>query len=62
MKQTNLSDEEKVKGYEHMIEQRRKYTQRRLIKISLLEKKCKEKGIVVTDKEIDDELKRRNKK
>ena len=45
-----------------LVLQRQKYTLRRLVKISLLEKKAIAAGIIITDKEIDDEIRRRQAK
>jgi hypothetical protein len=44
-----------------LVAQRQKYTQRRLIRVSLIMKKAVEKGIIVTDAEVDAEIKKRAK-
>lgn len=60
-----MDDKEKLElaqlraEHKKIVEQRRKYTARRLVRISLLEKKAIAAGLFVTDKEVDDEMKRR---
>lgn len=44
-----------------LVAQRQKYTQRRLVRVSLLEQKAVKAGLFVTDKEVDDEIARRAK-
>ena len=45
--------------HKKLVDQRKKYTLRRLVKVSLLEQKAIAKGIIVTDIEIDKEIARR---
>jgi len=45
--------------HKKLVDQRKKYTLRRLVKVSLLEQKAIAKGIIVTDSEIDKEIARR---
>lgn len=54
-----MTNEEKIKGYDKMIEQRRGYTARRLVKVSLIMAKAVKAGIVVTEAEVDAEIKKR---
>ena len=49
------SDQEKLADYEKMKNREVKYRLRREIKIKLMMKKCSEKGIIISEKEIDDE-------
>ena len=49
------------KEHHKLIAQRQKYTQRRLVRVSLLEQKAVKAGLFVTDKEVDDEVARRSK-
>jgi len=45
--------------HKKLVDQRKKYTLRRLVKVSLLEQKAIAKGIIVTNSEIDKEITRR---
>jgi len=45
--------------HKKLVDQRKKYTLRRLVKVSLLEQKAIAKGIIVTNSEIDKEIARR---
>jgi len=48
-----LSDKQKLEKYDKMEETRRKYWRSKLIRQELLERKCEEKGIVVTKNEVE---------
>ena len=45
--------------HKKLVDQRKKYILRRLVKVSLLEQKAIAKGIIVTNSEIDKEITRR---
>ncbi len=56
-----MSLEELKKFYDHQVELRKKYSDRRRIRLMLCEKKCLEIGYVITDSMIDEELKKLKK-
>lgn len=57
-----LTAEQKTQAYDKMLIQRKKYHDKRNIKISLIIAKAIKAGIVVTDAEVDKEIERRAKK
>jgi len=57
-----LTSEEKVKKYDEMVKARKKYYYRHFIRTQLVINKAVKAGYVVTDAEVDAEIKRRAKK
>ena len=57
-----MTNEEKIKMADKMIEYRKKYTQRHLARTSLMIQKAVKAGIIVTDAEVDAEIKKRSLK
>ena len=51
-------EQKKLEAYEKMVESRKKHTARRQAKINVILRKAKEAGIVVTEAEIDAELRK----
>lgn len=54
-----MTDKEKIDAYEKVVEQRKKYTLRRTVRLSLIEAKAIKAGLTVTDAEVDTEIKKR---
>jgi len=54
-----MTDKEKIDGYNKMVEQRKKYTLRRTVRLALIEQKAIKAGLTVTDAEVDTEIKKR---
>jgi hypothetical protein len=59
---THLSDKEKLERYEKMMNTAERARVRRQARITLTLAKAKEKGIVVTEKELDEYLKKSSAK
>jgi hypothetical protein len=57
-----MTNDEKIKMADKIIQQRQKYTQRHLARTSLMIEKAIKAGIVVTDAEVDAEIKKRSAK
>lgn len=58
---TKLTDVEKIKQYEKMIERSKKYAERSRVRSMLIVAKAKKSGIVVTEREVDDYIKQMKK-
>jgi len=56
-----MLDQDKARAYDKMVDQRKKYHFRRIVKIDLLTEKARAAGLFVTDKEVDDEVIKKNK-
>jgi len=54
-----MTDKEKIDAYEKVVEQRKKYTLRRTVRLALIEQKAIKAGLTVTDAEVDTEIKKR---
>jgi len=54
-----MTDKEKIDAYEKVVEQRKKYTLRRTVRLALIEQKAIKAGLTVTDAEVDAEIKKR---
>ena len=57
-KKETYTKDELVEIGEKTIEQRRKYTHKRLVKVRLILEKCKKMNVTVSDQEVEKELKR----
>jgi hypothetical protein len=57
-----LTPEQKAQAYDKMLDQRKKYHNKRGIRISLILAKAVKAGIVVTNAEVDAEIKRKQAK
>ena len=58
MKKETYTKEELIEIGEKTIEMRRKYTAKRLVKVRLILEKAKKANVVVSDQEVEKEMKR----